>query len=550
MPFNPDKFLQETTPTGAFDPDKFLTETAPVPTTPPVESALAGAAEGASLGFADELVGAGKAAYKTAFGDKTLSQLPETYRTERDQARGYLEKAQKDNPKSYLAGQIGGGVASSAALPGIGAARGIGGALGLGAAYGLGESNADLTKGEVGQAAKDAATGAAIGGVTHGAVSAVGAGLRQLTPENAAKKVANVVLNTPEEITDLYIKNPQGVREAPKRFELAQKYADVLDNLKNQVMGGSEESRAILSNEGKEIQKSQIAGIAKKIGDDLEAKMGGIQDDPEKLAALKYVRNFQNSWEGEGSVGANRVKDTVQTLQRPQNYDIGAGQFTPVDQRIQKNLASDVNNYLKGQSPAYTEQMTKVAADSDLLSRASDVGKNPKAMTNVLRRVVTDEYGAGQIPAQTIGELDKRMGTNILEQAKLSNAREAFDKSITNGSRNVNMFSNALDKIPYVGKAAGALVGGAVDKYGRPMAMGLVDKASDFNQYLENSPELKAQLLRSGKSIGEGLTDLLARRDPEAIAAFQFIKKSHPEYIQGYEDQQRVKNKFKSEESP
>lgn len=139
------------------------------------ESFLRGAAQGISLGFSDELV----AGLKAPFSEKTYSQL-------RDEERAKYEAAEKANPWTYMAGDVGGslvlpgGAAKTAAtgLAKVGAKEAFKQAAKTGAKLGaveaLGRSEADLTKGQVDQAAWDVLKGAAIGGGTAGVLGAAG----------------------------------------------------------------------------------------------------------------------------------------------------------------------------------------------------------------------------------------------------------------------------------------------------------------------------------------------------------------------------------------
>lgn len=91
-------------------------------------SATRGIAQGATMGFADELTGLGEGAYRaitepdTSFGD--------AYTQARDESRAAYGDAQEANPMSYMAGEVGAGLATMA-IPGLGAgnaARGVAGA--------------------------------------------------------------------------------------------------------------------------------------------------------------------------------------------------------------------------------------------------------------------------------------------------------------------------------------------------------------------------------------------------------------------------------------
>lgn len=148
-----------------------------------MESLGRGALQGATAGFADEASASLGAAMQ-----KATTHEPESYAEVR---RRYLESdreanrvAQESNPKTYLAGQVGGGVGATALAAPLLPAKAAGAAAATlkgaaasgaayGALYGLGESEADLTKGEVGQAAADTA----IGGAGGGAFGAAGHGL-------------------------------------------------------------------------------------------------------------------------------------------------------------------------------------------------------------------------------------------------------------------------------------------------------------------------------------------------------------------------------------
>lgn len=137
------------------------------------ESAIRGATQGATLGFADEIAGGVEALWEKAKGDPT--EFGKLYQQFRDESRQNFEEARKANPKTYGASEIGAGVAT-AFVPGLNIAKGAklasmaGKAAGIGAAAGTGYSEGE-TAGEV---LKDAAIGAALGAGTTVAAPHVG----------------------------------------------------------------------------------------------------------------------------------------------------------------------------------------------------------------------------------------------------------------------------------------------------------------------------------------------------------------------------------------
>lgn len=155
------------------------------------ESLARGAAQGASLGFADEISGGVEALWEKAKGNPT--EFGKLYEIARNESRENFKKAQEANPGTYMAGEIGGGVAT-AFVPGVAAAKGAklanvaARAAGFGGAAGAGYSEAD----NVGGVLKDAATGAVLGGALAGAAPLVGkvAARAGVGAKNSAERLA------------------------------------------------------------------------------------------------------------------------------------------------------------------------------------------------------------------------------------------------------------------------------------------------------------------------------------------------------------------------
>jgi hypothetical protein len=143
-----------------------------VATTGKLESLARGVGQGATFGFLDEIMGG----LKSTFGDQTYEQARDEYR-ENDRI------AQQANPVTSMVGNVGGSLASSL-IPGMGLAKGasfaqeLGLGAKLGALAGAGNSEADLTKGDVGGLTKNALEGAAIGGVIGAGARVADSGVR------------------------------------------------------------------------------------------------------------------------------------------------------------------------------------------------------------------------------------------------------------------------------------------------------------------------------------------------------------------------------------
>lgn len=132
--------------------------------------------------------------------DLSLAQI----REQRLQEERFLnEQARLSNPKTYLGGQVAGGIAATTAATAAtgGAATpflsGLGGSVAMGGLQGLGESEADLTKGEFGKALEDTGKGMAFGAAGYGVAKAIpvvakktGDVLKQVTQKVGLDKAA------------------------------------------------------------------------------------------------------------------------------------------------------------------------------------------------------------------------------------------------------------------------------------------------------------------------------------------------------------------------
>jgi hypothetical protein len=162
------------------------------------ESAVRGAAQGATLGWSDELEGAYRALASNP-ADKLYALLhPEegfkaasagdAYRGARDEAQAANAVAHASNPKTYTGAEMAGTVATdlgAVALTGGAALPAL--AAGQGAIQGAGYSDADLTRGQFGALAGDAGLGAGLGLAGYGLGTAVGAGGRKVLAKARGK---------------------------------------------------------------------------------------------------------------------------------------------------------------------------------------------------------------------------------------------------------------------------------------------------------------------------------------------------------------------------
>lgn len=160
------------------------------------EAAIRGAVQGASAGFADEGAGVIDAllsktgglllepGQKNPYEDKPLRQV---YEEGRNEERAANVQAAQRSPKTYLAGQLAGGIATSAALPGA--------AMTQGAIQGAGLSEAT----NLPDMAKDVVLGAAVGKAGELAGKAVNVGAQKLASSSLLPTAAQTTGQMAEE---------------------------------------------------------------------------------------------------------------------------------------------------------------------------------------------------------------------------------------------------------------------------------------------------------------------------------------------------------------
>ncbi len=230
-----------------------------------LESGLRGAAQGASLGFADEAAGA-LSNLSRAWTDPNSSLFDtENYAKVRDAYRQGDAAAKRANPNTYLAGNLAGG----AALP-VGP-LGVGKAALLGATQGLGNSEADT----VGGLAKDTGLGATVGGVIGGLGSLVGKGVDKVSglASDAVEGAGNYLKQGAEGLADKATGSSFG-REALDEGVL--KFGDNARNIAGRAKGKIDDllGEEITPDALQKIKGFQ--GIQKGTADAAEKQAGGL----------------------------------------------------------------------------------------------------------------------------------------------------------------------------------------------------------------------------------------------------------------------------------
>ncbi|WP_226552981.1 hypothetical protein [Celeribacter naphthalenivorans] len=422
-------------------------------------AAMIGAGQGLGFGMLDEAVAGGRALMGNDY-DYELAVMREADR-----------RAQDDNAVAYYSGMIPGAVASSvsgwkaAGVPMQGknlmgtAARGAGMGAVEGGLFGFGQGEGAADR--VGDAAKMAATGGAIGGmappVVHGASKALGAGRDVVTGGVDAalgranqSKAGRVVLDT--------------VRKSGRSV------ADVQDDVARAIAQGQPEFRMMdaLGTAG----QRRASGIARSGGDGAEDIARFLQqrqlDQPNRVAgfvedAFTGTTNPQNLPVQPGSIPeiltrrqtAQQAKDAL-TAARGQAADVaydaarqGSG---PVDVRGALSVIDDRIGGMRGSN------VTGDGIDGALAKFRSRLAADPAPNGEIARELSDFDrvLGVKQDVQDAIG-VAVRAGRNneARELTKLSQALDQALESASDGYRAANdSFRQASQTIGAVDQGA------------------------------------------------------------------------------------------------
>lgn len=506
-----------------------------------VDAGIRGAAQGATFGYADEATAGVGGLIDWAqgkLGQRGDISLSDAYHTRRQAIRNADAKAEQDYGKTFLGGQVVGGLLT-AFVPGLNAANAVkgagvvqtavkGAAAGALAGTGAAKEITDIPA----EGVKGAMLGGAIGGGAKVAGKVAGAVVDKLRPA----KLGSVLLNAPEAALERYIKNPSAVNSARSRFDIVEKdFLPRIEKLGDEATIGSQTSREILSAEGKMIPTDRLAEVFDTKAAEIVKRSEGIIDDPQVEAALRYLQATSDKLKNAEvkEVSTNRVKDMLQSLDKRIEFETSPGQKAQIDDVIRGDVRRGLDKILKGDSPAYTEQMAKVAADTKTLTGVSDLARTPQGFDALLKRT---QRGTAPHQMEALQKFDSRTGGGLIQELQDSAVKDALGKGAMNGSRNVNLFGATGDAVgeavgglpgKYVGRIVGLLQGATIDKYGPKMAKSILDGAVKLEQVMASNQGFK----ELGKYAGPLMN--AARDGNQSLAATHaYLTATDPTYRQ------------------
>jgi len=397
--------------------DELQPSSQPTPSTPSerprsaLESAMIGASRGATFGLAPKII-AGLESTRSKFTNE-----PRSYEDVLQEARGMYRSASEQNPASYLAGEIGAGVAAPIGQAATGAKLGRLAAIGAGtgALSGLGYSEGQ----DIGEVARDVGIGGLLGGslpvLGRGVQSAIQgvkpaidtsikSGLSAMTgktlpylekvesqPERI-KKIERIFTGTGKEetqklandITDLVKKNPFERKAnllSNRAYNILQKESDNISISKEEVLNNLKNIGSTLNpvSEVDQITLGKLNNKIKAIDENFPEVLSGIKSKELIKLIDKDIKSL-----------TPKIGEVRQLGQDQENT-----------LNVYKEIRRQIDLPLKSQSPRYAEAM-KPTADATNVSE-------------YLKKLTVSQFGGKEASAKKAEEfINQKLRSNAL----------------------------------------------------------------------------------------------------------------------------------------
>lgn len=357
-------------------------------------SAGMGAADIATFGFGDE----------AAAGLGTLIDRNSSYDQNLAEIRGNQGQAQRDNPKSYLAGQVGGGVAQGIAAgpailanaPSIGA-RILGGMAtggGMGGLYGLGSGEGLM--GRAVEGAKGLGIGALVGGAFPVAAKGISSAYTAIVNALAGNAAAKGAGTTPEVLRMLgNVLDADGTRGPAGQANMARAGADAM------LADAGPNAKAVLDTA---IQRGGPGSVAAR--DAITARTGrassAIADALDNSLGAPEGVTAARSAIREGSAPARSAAYKA-AYEAPIDYSAPGGQTIEeiVKTRVPQSAITEANALMRAEGNQSKQILAHVADDGSVtFERLPDV-RQLDYITRGLNEVADQADGAGKLGGQT-----------------------------------------------------------------------------------------------------------------------------------------------------
>lgn len=468
---------------------------ASMPETSKSESAMRGAAQGGTLGFADEISGAAEALWEKAKGDPRA--FGEMYKQYRDESRANFEAAKKANPNTYLAGEVGGGIAT-AFVPGLNLAKGAsvakiaGQSALLGGIGGAGYSTENNTAGVL----QDAASGAVVGGV-------VGAGAAKLG--QVASKIASPKLipgsGSGPSLSPLKPKaNAEEIKAAAKQLGVELTDAQVLDDGFLQKLDSMlQQSPTLIGRKQADVVKKGMDAVGKVADESLSGATTQTQSQVGEKLKESLASKIRDEKAPIGQLYEKLRESTA-------NMELSPKSLEAVSRNIKKMRESNLGT-LKGLANGIADDVTK-------LKNVDDV----KFLRTQLRQGIN--YATPSDQVNLIGQLDRKL--KALEESTV--LRTAKNFALQTKDKNMGQeILGLIDERKTADKAFSQFMT-KLNDFSGVIKGGKVGSAEGFVRKLEAMPEEEFNRRLFAKNNAKGLNFIRENFPDEANEIFSLEK--------------------------
>jgi len=235
------------------------------------ESAMRGAAQGATMGFSNRIEGAGNALMDKVLGNDQGKSLSDLYNQREAQATSSNAAAQAAHPYIYGGANLAGGVGTGLLTGGMGATTSLGRmavGAGMGAAAGVGYGNPSSVNDGAAEALKGALVGGAVSGVAEGISNALNPSSLKSTAENMAEKATGATgkqrgLFTPNTGRELLDRDIVNFGSSPSDIAgNAQGAMDAAEAQKSGLMSGELSKATVDSNDVYDYIRNKISAMS------------------------------------------------------------------------------------------------------------------------------------------------------------------------------------------------------------------------------------------------------------------------------------------------
>lgn len=488
-----------------------------------LETLARGGAQGASFGFADEIT----AGLESAFTDKTYKQALA-------ESRANYKAAEEANPGTYMAGDIGGSIATGL-IPGLGAVKGATTAARLGkaaasmgaqgAVSGLGRSEAE----DIGGLAADTA----LGGVVGAGFGAAGQGLGEAVSK-VAPKVQNYMKSKAEDFAVDSLRPNLRQSADINRADASKVGRALLDNdvikpfaskeaINERLMGSIEkhsgrrgDALEYLDEAAKFAKEGDIGGEnaliepsqVQKLRDEIVAKHAG-SNSPAYVKAREELERYVAAFD--------QPKSLRETLIEIQGLDSDLHNQYGMDSSIAKDYLKEFRHNLDGLLTSKADELAQPMKAPADLTLPDDLQKMLNE-TNEAHQMMGAEYKDAK---QNLSKLmAARKASERAKNAEMANNTIPLTAMITGTGA---LGGGIATGDPMEGLKYGALAGGlrwGQQKYGAQIAATVLNKLS---KTLQSEP---GRLGKFAKPLMEA-----AKKGNKSLAATDFVlSQLDPEY--------------------